>query len=113
MNQKWWLGGPLTCALVNVSAVSAQGPGLHRVMREKLATSQKMLEAVVTSDWIPLEAQSRALQALTNDPGWMVLKAPEYARHSAAFRDHRAGASRRRRQTGPGEDRRRPTWPSR
>lgn len=47
MNRKWQ-GVLLICTLVNVSAVSAQGPGLNRVMRKKLATSQKILEAVVT-----------------------------------------------------------------
>ena len=54
-------------------------------MRKKLATSQKILEAVVTSNWISLEAQSKDLEALTNDPGWTVLKAPEYAQQSAIF----------------------------
>lgn len=73
-------------ALLSVSAADAQGPGLDRVMRKKLAISQKILEAVVTSRWIPLEAQSKELEALTGDPGWMVLKAPEYAQQSATFR---------------------------
>ena len=81
-----WKTALLVCALLNVSAMSTQGPGLNRVMRKKLATSQKILEAVVTSNWISLEAQSKDLEALTNDPGWMVLKAPEYAQQSAIFR---------------------------
>jgi alkylhydroperoxidase family enzyme len=81
-----WKAVLLVCALVSVSAVSTQGPGLNRVMRKKLTTSQKILEAVVTSNWISLEAQSKDLEALTNDPGWMVLKAPEYAQQSATFR---------------------------
>lgn len=82
-----WRGVLLACALVSVSAVpSSQGPGLNRVMQKKLVISQKILEAVVTSRWIPLEAQSKELEALTNDPGWMVLKAPEYAQQSAVFR---------------------------
>lgn len=81
-----WQGVLLIGALLDVSAASAQGPGLNRVMRKKLATSQKILEAVVTSNWLSLEAQSKDLEALTNDPGWMVLKAPEYAQQSAIFR---------------------------
>ena len=85
MNRKW-KAVLLVCALLNVSAISTQGPGLNRVMRKKLVTSQKILEAVVTSNWISLEAQSKDLEALTNDPGWMVLKAPEYAQQSAIFR---------------------------
>jgi len=81
-----WRGVLLVCAFVSVSAVSTQGPGLNSVMRKKLVISQKILEAVVTSRWIVLEAQSKDLEALTNDPGWMVLKAPEYAQQSAIFR---------------------------
>jgi hypothetical protein len=54
-------------------------------MREKLDRTQKILEAVVTSDWVSLETQSRELEQLTNDPRWMVLKYPEYARRSSAF----------------------------
>jgi len=76
----------LVCALFSVSAMSTQGPGLDRVMHKKLVASQKILEAVVTSRWITIEAQSKELEALTNDPGWMVLKAPEYAQQSATFR---------------------------
>ena len=75
----------LICALVSVSAVAMQGPGLEHVMRRKLATSQKILEAVVTSDWPSLESHSRELEQLTNDPRWTVLKYPEYATRSAAF----------------------------
>lgn len=82
-----WRSVLLVCALVSVSAVpSSQGPELNRVMRKKLTTSQKILEAVVMSKWVSLEAESREMEALTNDPGWMVLKAPEYARQSAIFR---------------------------
>jgi len=68
-------------------------------MREKLVHSQKLLEGVVTSDWLSLETHSRALEQLTNDPRWMVLKYPEYATHSAAFvravRDFHKAALRR------------------
>ncbi len=70
----WGVAGGLT-----------QGPELNVVMREKLVYAQKMLEAVVTSDWTSLETNSREMERLTNDPRWMVLKYPEYARHSAAF----------------------------
>lgn len=86
-------------ALLSVAAAPAQGPAVQRVMREKLGHAQRILEAVVTSDWVALETQSRELERLTNDPRWMVLKYPEYARHSAAFvktiQDlHRAAAQR-------------------
>jgi hypothetical protein len=86
-------------ALLSVAAAPAQGPAVQRVMREKLGHTQRILEAVVTSDWVALETQSRELERLTNDPRWMVLKYPEYAQHSGAFvktiQDlHRAAAQR-------------------
>jgi hypothetical protein len=85
MNGKW-RAGVLICAFLSGSAVSGQGRALDRLMHKKLVTSQKILEAVVTSDWISLEEQSRDLEALTNDPAWMVLRKPEYGRHSDVFR---------------------------
>jgi hypothetical protein len=86
-------------ALLGVTAQGGQTPQLNRVMRDKLVVAQKTFEAVVTSDWVSLESSSRELERLTNDPRWMVLKYPEYARHSAAFvqaiRDlHQAAAQR-------------------
>jgi hypothetical protein len=81
-----WRSLALTCVLVmSVTANGSQGPELKRVMREKLAHAQKILEAVVTSDWPSLETHTRELEQLTKDPRWMVLNYPEYARHSAAF----------------------------
>jgi hypothetical protein len=55
-------------------------------MRGKLTHVQKILEAMVTSDWVTLGTESQKLEALTNEPAWTVLKAPEYAKHSIAFR---------------------------
>src|SRR4051794_17046512 len=63
----------------------AQGPAVASVMHEKLVRSQKILEAVVTSDWTALETNTRELERLTHDPRWAVLKYPEYGRHSEAF----------------------------
>ena len=98
MNTKWHVVVALSTAL-GLAASPSQGPALSRVMREKLAHAQKILEAVVTSDWVSLETHSRELERLTEDPRWMVLKFPEYARHSAAFVRtipdlHRAAAQR-------------------
>jgi hypothetical protein len=85
--------------MTSVTANGRQGPELNVVMRQKLVHAQKILEAVVTSDWTTLETHSRELERLTNDPRWMVLKYPEYARHSSAFRQsvqalHTAAAQR-------------------
>ena len=98
MNRKWHIVIALS-AFLGLAASSSQGPEVNQVMREKLNHAQKILEAVVTSDWVSLETHSRELEQLTNDPRWMVLKYPEYARHSSAFvravQDlHRAAAQR-------------------
>ena len=60
-------------------------PQLSRVMREKLAHSQAILGAVVTSNWAVLDKESRALALAVRDPAWSALTAPEYLRHSDAF----------------------------
>jgi len=64
---------------------TSQGPQVNTLMRAKLEHSQKILEAVVTSDWVGLERNSRELEQLTNDRRWTIFTYPEYARHSAAF----------------------------
>jgi hypothetical protein len=87
MNRRWHVVIIVTfSAFLGLAVASpAQGPELGRIMREKLGHSQKILEAVVTSDWPNLETQSRELEELTRDPRWMSLKYPEYARYSTAF----------------------------
>ena len=76
----------VTAALLSVVSMSAQGPGVDRVMRKKLVCAQNILEAVVTSHWANLSARTVDLDTLTNDPAWRVLNGPEYVRYSAAFR---------------------------
>jgi hypothetical protein len=68
-----------------VAAAPSQGPEVSRIMRDKLDHTEKILGAVVTSDWVGLETHSRELERLTDDPRWSVLKYPEYSRHSATF----------------------------
>jgi hypothetical protein len=63
----------------------SQGPQVNAVMHAKLLHAQKILEAVVTSEWVALETHTRELEQLTNDPRWTVFRYPEYAPHSAAF----------------------------
>jgi len=72
-------------AACGLADAPAQGPEIHSVMREKLNCTQKILEAVVTSDWTGLETETRTLVQLTEDPRWRSLKYSEYTRHSAAF----------------------------
>ena len=76
----------LVALLGTAATTTAQGPALDRVMRKKLEVSQQILEAVVTSRWAELEARSRDLEDLTNDPAWTVLRTKEYAGLSDTFR---------------------------
>jgi hypothetical protein len=71
-------------SLVPVAA-SGQTPALQGVMREKLAHSQQLLDAVVTSRWAALEQHAVALRAVTKRPAWAVLQSPEYDRQTARF----------------------------
>ena len=81
-----WAGAVVALAAsLIVSNSSAQTTALNRLMRQKLEQSQGMLAAVVTSNWADLERRSEALIRITNDPAWMVLNSPEYARQSQAF----------------------------
>lgn len=66
-------------------AAFAQTVRLNQVMRSKLEHTQKILEAVVTSNWQLLDAETRELARVTRDPAWSVLQVPEYSRQSAAF----------------------------
>jgi hypothetical protein len=67
------------------SGLDGQTVATGRVMREKLMHSQRILEAILTSNFDLLERESTALSKATEAPGWFVLEGPEYQRQSAAF----------------------------
>ncbi len=73
----------LVCLTPHTS--SAQTPALRAVMREKLAHSQQLLDAMVTSNWAALEEHAVALRKVTTRPAWAVLQSPEYARQTLRF----------------------------
>jgi hypothetical protein len=67
-------------------AVTTAQSRTGRVMRQKLAHSQKILEAILTSDFALLERESAALAKVTESPAWAsALRGPEYVRQSEAF----------------------------
>jgi hypothetical protein len=70
---------------VAVAQAQAQTTALNRVMRQKLADAQGVMAAVVTSNWLELDRRSKALAKATEDPAWLVLRTPEYAKQSEAF----------------------------
>ena len=67
------------------SPAPGQTVATGRVMREKLTDAQKILEAIMTSDYALLDRYSSDLARLTQTQAWSVLKSPEYARQSVAF----------------------------
>lgn len=76
----------LCLSLIGVAAWSpGQTPATRQVMREKLQYTQRILEAVMKSDFMLLEQSSEALSRMPEKPGWMVLNTPEYIRYSGAF----------------------------
>jgi type II secretory pathway predicted ATPase ExeA len=75
----------LFLVIISGSVGSGQSPATRRVMREKLAHSQRILEAILSSDFTLLETESAALAKVTDLPAWTVLKGPEYMRQSEAF----------------------------
>src|SRR6476619_4542177 len=54
-------------------------------MREKLGHSQKILEAILTSNFAQLERESAALSKATDSSAWTALKGPEYIQQSERF----------------------------
>src|SRR5688500_18418106 len=64
---------------------SGQTPATRRLMREKLGHSQKILEAILSSNFALLDRESAALAKATELPAWTVLKGPEYLKQSEAF----------------------------
>jgi hypothetical protein len=63
----------------------AQALRMKQVMRAKLDHSQRILEAVVTSNWQLLDQESRQMGLVVREPAWQALAMPEFIRHSEAF----------------------------
>jgi hypothetical protein len=54
-------------------------------MQEKLVHSQRILAAILSSDFALLERETTALRRITELPAWRILQGPEYLRQSEAF----------------------------
>ena len=82
-----WFRLATMLVLLGLSGSPAPGQTVAtgRVMREKLTDAQKILEALMTSDYASLDRHSADLARLTPTQAWSVLKSPEYARQSIAF----------------------------
>jgi len=79
------LGCALVLAMVTSTHLGAQTAQTRQVMREKLDRAELLLAGLVTSNWASLDREARALDALTNKPGWDVFRNPEYVRQTGTF----------------------------
>jgi len=71
--------------LLTASATSAQTARTGRLMREKLQHSQRILQALTTSDWALLQREAQALTSVTKNPTWVELITPELRPYTGAF----------------------------
>ena len=67
------------------SLANAQTARTGRVMREKLQHSQRILQAVTTSDWALLQRETQALTAITKTPTWTELMTSELRPYAGGF----------------------------
>jgi hypothetical protein len=75
-----------TIAMVgSISRTEGQTVQTKQVMQQKLAQSQQLLGAVVTSNWTVLTQRTQALESLTRQPGWQFLQTPDYRNYTTAF----------------------------
>jgi hypothetical protein len=75
----------VTLVVMSGLEVPAQTPATARLMRMKLTHSQRVLEAILTSNYALLDRETSALAEVTKAPAWSVLYSPEYIRQSEAF----------------------------
>jgi cytochrome c556 len=68
-----------------LSSAEGQTAQTKQVMQQKLAQSQQLLAAVVTSNWTTLTQRTQALESLTRQPGWQFLQTTEYRSYTTAF----------------------------
>ena len=94
----WLIASLATMTLLAATAVqrpaaAAQTRQTQQVMRQKLTESQQLLAALVTSNWTMLDRHARALQALTNQSGWDVMREPMFHTQTLAFQKAVQGLS--------------------
>ena len=77
----------IAAALVvaTIGHANAQTTATTRLMRQKLVDAQGVMAAVVTGNWVELDRRTKALAKATEDPAWLVLRTPEYAKQGEAF----------------------------
>jgi len=68
--------------------------GRDLIMQQKLGSAQKVLEGLAIKDFNMIEKHADELGILSKRAEWLVLKTPEYTRHSDDFRRNAETMSR-------------------
>jgi cytochrome c556 len=88
----------LVALLVLVTAVGRTDDepkrGRDLIMQQKLGSAQKVLEGLAIKDFNLIEKHADELGILSKRAEWLVLKTPEYTRHSDDFRRNAETMSR-------------------
>jgi cytochrome c553 len=84
----------IAAVLLCACSASAQTARTGRLMREKLQHSQRILQAVTTSDWALLQRETQALTAVTKNPTWTELMTPELGPYGDEFQKALADLSK-------------------
>src|SRR5262249_16499544 len=87
LNAVWWRAFILSTVLVLtvVGAAPPQTARTGRLSREKLQHSQRILAALVTSDYGLLQRETQAVTAITKNPEWSVLITPDLRPYTSDF----------------------------
>ena len=80
-----YMFGVIVLLALSASGADAQSARTGRVMREKLQHTQRLLQAVTTSDWALLQRESQALTDITKTPTWTELMTPELRPYTGGF----------------------------
>ena len=82
-----WSVSVLTMAvfLLTAGLLSAQTARTGRLMREKLQHSQRILEALVTSNYGQLQRETQALTNITRSPEWSELVKGDLRPYTSGF----------------------------
>jgi hypothetical protein len=75
----------LVAVVSSAGTVSAQTARTGQLMREKLQHSQRILQAVTTSNWALLQRETQALTDVTKNPTWMELTKPRLRPYADEF----------------------------
>ena len=85
MRSRTWIGVTALALLASGLTAGAQVTATNRLMRDKLLHSQKILEALTTSNYGMLTSEAEALSKVVASPQWDPMRTPEFRGYTEAF----------------------------